>query len=86
MRAQMNGHTAVDCQAPTRDRIIGIGVVSREKVNLGKSLIYEMIRDGRFPSPVQLSKGRVGWRESEIDRWIAARPAVDLRRVRSSEF
>lgn len=62
-----------------RDRVISIDDLCRE-ITLGKSRIYEMVRDGEFPCPIQLSKGRVGWRESEVDDWIASRPTVDLRR------
>lgn len=46
-------------------------------VGIGKSLLYEEVRNGRFPKPVSISKGRVGWRASEIDAWIKNRPTVD---------
>jgi prophage regulatory protein len=51
-----------------------------KKVPFRKSCAYAMIGRGEFPSPVQLSPGRVGWRESDIDAWIASRPIVDPRR------
>jgi predicted DNA-binding transcriptional regulator AlpA len=35
----------------------------------------------RFPRPVQVSDGRVGWLESEIDEWIASRPRITAREV-----
>lgn len=38
---------------------------------------YRLIKDGRFPAPVQLAGGRaVAWRESEIERWIAEQSTV----------
>jgi len=35
----------------------------------------ELERDGLFPRRVQLTPGTVGWVESEVDEWIAARIA-----------
>ncbi|WP_249481734.1 AlpA family phage regulatory protein [Burkholderia multivorans] len=49
------------------------------KVGLGRSSIYERIDekhpryDATFPRPVSLGAAAVGWIESEIDEWIAAR-------------
>ena len=62
------------------DRILDIKEVCRSKVSLGKSCVYDKVRKGEFPSPILLSKGRVGWRESEVDAWINSRPIVDLRK------
>ena len=61
------------------ERILSVPDASR-KVNLGKSRLYEMIGAGEFPSPIQISKGRVGFRESEVDEWIRTRPVVNLRK------
>jgi len=69
------------------ERILGAGDICRSKKNprsklpFGKSCLYEMIRRGEFPAPVQISAGRVGWAESTVDSWIKTRPPVaDLRR------
>ena len=43
---------------------------------LGRSTIYEKIAVGEFPKPVPLSSGAVGWLESEIAAWQAARIAL----------
>lgn len=40
---------------------------------LRRSTIYELMREGRFPKPIQLSKKSVAWVEAEINEWIAAR-------------
>lgn len=40
---------------------------------LGKSSIYSKTKDGTFPPAVRLSARAVGWRESDIDRWINER-------------
>ena len=31
---------------------------------------------GQFPRPVHLSERVIGWKESEIEEWVASRPAV----------
>lgn len=57
------------------NRILNIREVCR-RTSLGKSSIYDLIQAGAFPSPVRISKGRVGWHEGETDDWIASRPVA----------
>jgi prophage regulatory protein len=47
-----------------------------DRVGLRRSLIYEMMADGRFPAPVKLSGRAVAWPSDEIDTWIAERIAA----------
>lgn len=49
----------------------------KRRVALSRSTIYERMRDGRFPHPVDLSgNGRAkAWVESEINEWIEKRIA-----------
>lgn len=42
-------------------------------IGLHRATIYEMVREGRFPSPIQLTDTRIGWRRSTIDAWLASR-------------
>ena len=44
----------------------------KERIGLGKSYIYQKIKEGTFPRPVSLGVDRraVGWLEHEIDTWI----------------
>lgn len=51
------------------------------RVNLGKSRLYELIAAGEFAPLIRVSKGRVGFRESDIDAWIRSRPVVELHRT-----
>ena len=45
------------------------------RVGLGKTALYALIRRGHFPRPVQLSAARaVGWRVEDVDEWLQARP------------
>lgn len=41
---------------------------------LSNTTIYELIRAGKFPKPVQLGPRAVGWRESEVLGWMKTRP------------
>ena len=46
------------------------------RTGLGRSTIYRLIAEQKFPSPVKLAGRAVGWRRSDLDRWIEARPST----------
>jgi prophage regulatory protein len=46
------------------------------RTGLARSTIYQYIKDGAFPKPVQLGPRAVGWIESEVSEWIGARSKV----------
>ena len=44
-----------------------------ELCNLKRSVIYRLMRDGKFPLPLKISggaRGAVRWRRDEIEDWI----------------
>jgi prophage regulatory protein len=43
------------------------------RVGLSRSSLYALIAAGAFPKQIKLSTRAVGWRESEIDAWVASR-------------
>ena len=43
---------------------------------LGRSTIYRMIADSKFPRPVRLGARAVAWRRTDLDRWSETRPVV----------
>ena len=43
------------------------------RTGLSRSTIYQHIKDGVFPKPVPLGPRAVGWLESDVSEWIAAR-------------
>lgn len=45
------------------------------RVGLARSTIYELIKEGKFPAPVQLGARAVGWFESEIEAWLRDKAA-----------
>jgi prophage regulatory protein len=43
---------------------------------LGRTTIYRLIANQKFPSPVRLGPRAIAWRRSDLDRWSEARPVV----------
>ena len=43
---------------------------------VSETTLWRMRKDGRFPAPLQLSAGRVGWLRRDIERWLASRDTV----------
>lgn len=44
-----------------------------EQTGLGRSSIYNFIKEGIFPKPVPLGGRAVGWLATEINAWIESR-------------
>jgi predicted DNA-binding transcriptional regulator AlpA len=44
-----------------------------ERTGLSRTTIWRLEKRGEFPRRIQLSKGRVGFSEADLDRWEAAR-------------
>jgi prophage regulatory protein len=49
------------------------------RVGLRRASIYLHMTKGSFPKPISLGARAVGWLESDIDGWIAARIEVTRR-------
>lgn len=43
---------------------------------LGRTTIYRLMAQGKFPSPVRLAKRAIAARRIDLGQWSAARPAV----------
>lgn len=52
------------------DRIFRMDTV-RDRTGLSRSTIYRKIAEGTFPPKIRISINGAGWRESDIDRWVA---------------
>ena len=52
------------------ERLLRLVEVKR-RVGLGKTMIYEMIADGRFPKPYKITPAAARWSAREVDAWIA---------------
>ena len=43
------------------------------KSGLSRGSIYRLMKIGQFPKSVKLSERAIGWREADIDDWLASR-------------
>jgi prophage regulatory protein len=55
---------------PEPDRIIRLKTVL-SRTGLSRSTIYRKITEGTFPAQIRISVNGAGWRESDINRWVA---------------
>jgi prophage regulatory protein len=46
----------------------------QDKVGIGRSALYELIKHDQFPSPIKIGRSSF-WVESEVDNWIDQRIA-----------
>ncbi len=43
---------------------------------LGRSTIYRLVAENKFPSPVRLASRAIAWRRADLERWSEGRPTV----------
>ncbi|UVO50171.1 AlpA family phage regulatory protein [Sphingomonas sp. SUN019] len=58
---------SVDPELP--DRFVKLDEVKR-RVGLGKSMIYRLILEGKFPAPYKISPSASRWSNLEVVAWI----------------
>lgn len=51
------------------DRLIRLAEV-KHRVSFGKTVIYEIIAEGKLPKPYKPTRGAARWSAREIDAWI----------------
>lgn len=79
----VEGDSALPCSGGVDDRLLPWGRV-QEIAGISRATAWRMQKTGDFPVPVPVSPNRVGWWESELTAWKAARKASG--RVRPSPF
>lgn len=48
-----------------------------EMTTLSRTTLWRMVRQGRFPQPVKISRNRVAWREYDVVAWFqTCKPAI----------
>jgi prophage regulatory protein len=52
------------------DRIVRMKTILA-RTSLSRSTIYRKIAEGTFPPRIKISANGAGWRESDINRWVA---------------
>jgi prophage regulatory protein len=43
---------------------------------LGRSTIYRMVSEKRFPCPVRLARRAIAWRRADLEQWSESRPTA----------
>ena len=55
-----------------------IELLTRQQVEkilgIRRSTIYKLMRQGKLPTPITISRGCVRWKKSELEDWINSRP------------
>lgn len=46
------------------------------RAGLGKSTVYKLISEGKFPRPVSIGARAIGFVSEEVDEWINSRVAA----------
>jgi len=55
---------------PIGDRLLSWRAV-RDLTGVSRTTLWRLQKAGKFPQPVRISAGRVGWREQEVIAWAA---------------
>jgi prophage regulatory protein len=56
--------------AETASRILRLKTVL-DRTGLSRSTLYRQIERGTFPIQVRISERCIGWRESDVQRWLS---------------
>ena len=70
MQAQPHDSTGTESAASTFFRLPTV----IRMTGLGRSTIYRMIADDKFPRPFRIGERAVAWRQSDVASWSATRP------------
>ncbi len=68
-------HVVSSTSPATVRKIRRIGAVPdvEAATSLKKSTLYRLVREGKFPRPIQLTPRRVGWDMEAVEAWIQQR-------------
>lgn len=67
---------------PEPDRIIRLKTVLHRS-GLSRSSVYRKMDEGTFPPQIKVGINGIGWKESELNRWIADPPRYRVREPRN---
>ena len=66
------------CEHPSGIQMMHMAKVG-EMVGMKSSQIYRLIKVGRFPGPVPVTKGARRWAWHEVEEWLQSRIALSLK-------
>jgi prophage regulatory protein len=49
-----------------------------DRVGLARNTIWRLVRDGRFPKPIQLTPARIGWDWTDVRAWLDERKRAPI--------
>ena len=75
---QTSTATSAPAAATPHQRILRLREVCA-LTGLGRSFIYQLQAEGRFPQRIKLGARAVGWVEEEVQQWVAERIAESRR-------
>lgn len=67
-------HAITPARNASQDRILRPRELA-SYVGLSLATLWRLRRAGSLPEPIRLSPGCVGWRSSDIERWLEKRDA-----------
>jgi prophage regulatory protein len=44
-----------------------------QRVAFGRTTLWQKVKNGEFPKPLDQGNGRKAWRSDEVDAWIESR-------------
>lgn len=62
---------------PGLDRILRLPELVRI-TGMCRSSVYRYVSEGNFPKPIKLGIRSVGWRESQINKWLEVKSSPEL--------
>jgi prophage regulatory protein len=54
------------------DKFISPSVV-QDRTSLSRVTLWRLSRSGKFPSPIQISPGRVAWSDKAVREWMTSK-------------
>lgn len=55
-------------------------------INYSRDHLRRLVKDGKFPCPIQLSSARIAWNEAEVDAWVEVRAAARTQSEVNKDF
>ena len=78
-REQQPRDGVIVSDAPTpdrrRSRILRLPEVA-SRLGVSHDTVRRMVRDGRFPPPLEIARRSIGWLEADLDVWLAERRRI----------
>lgn len=58
-----------------RSRVLRLPEVA-SRLGVSHDTVRRMVRDGRFPAPLEIARRSIGWLEADLDAWLAERRRI----------